>query len=140
MEPLLPNKKDSQTIKKLLEAMELSAPPVASDLRILVERHGPGLPADYLEFISKHDGANGEVGDKYLSIYTIADVLGVAEAKADTPDNQFLIVASTGYFHYGLRAGVFYELDLMDDSYQVAMGTYFAEFLQQFDARTWDED
>lgn len=134
---------DSQansSIWELTKTLELNSKPAADELNTLLKLHGPDLPADYLDFISKHDGADGKLCDNYLSIYTIADVLGVAKVSEDAPDSQFLLVASTGYFHYGVRAGTFYELDMLEDTYQVIMGTGFAEFLQKFKARNWEDE
>lgn len=134
------NSEEEAVIGELTKNLALNTEPDEHKLAKLIKRYGAILPADYLDFISKHDGADGDMGDNYMSIHAISDVLDVAEASTDEPISQFLVVASTGYFCYGVKASVFYELDRYEDDYKVELGASFAEFLRNFSVRNWEHD
>lgn len=97
------------------------------------------LPNDYIEFMSLHDGSEGDVGQNYISIWPIRDVIEVTlfHRTNETPYRQFIIFGSTGYFHYGIYSQVVYELDLIDDGYREEIGSNFSEFLKAFSKRQW---
>ncbi|QHW01043.1 SMI1/KNR4 family protein [Spirosoma endbachense] len=121
----------------LISNLTLNDKPDNGAFSRLADRYSTVLSSDYLAFIRLHNGANGLVGDNYLSIWPIADVLEVTELHQinDDPYKQFVIIGSTGYFHYGVRDRVFYELDMIDDSYSREMGGNFVDFLRALKAQ-----
>lgn len=124
--------------EELISNLSLNDKPDNSEFSELADRYSAVLPSDYLEFIRLYNGADGIVGDNYLSLWTIADVIEVTQSHQadDDPYKQFVIIGSTGYFHYGVRERVFYELDMIDDSYSKEMGNNLTDFLRTFKYHT----
>ena len=120
--------------EELINNLSLNDKPEDSEFSELVDRYSSVLPSDYLDFIRLHNGADGLVGDNYLSLWPIADVLEVTQSHQVDDDSykKFVIIGSTGYFHYGIRDRVFYELDMIDDSYSKEVGNSLTDFLRTF--------
>ena len=120
--------------EELISDLSLNGKPENSEFFELVDRYSSVLPSDYLDFIRLHNGADGLIGDNYLSLWPIADVLQVTQSHQvdKDPYKQFVIIGSTGYFHYGIRDRVFYELDMIDDSYSKEVGNSLTNFLRTF--------
>ena len=120
--------------EELINNLSLNNKPDNSEFSELVDRYNSVLPSDYLEFIRLHNGADGLVRDNYLSLWPIADVVEVTQSHQvdNDPYKQFVIIGSTGYFHYGIRDRVFYELDMIDDSYSKEVGNSLTNFLRTF--------
>jgi hypothetical protein len=120
--------------EELISDLSLNDKPESSEFFELVDRYSSVLPSDYLDFIRLHNGADGLIGDNYLSLWPIADVLQVTQSHQvdEDPYKQFVIIGSTGYFHYGIRDRVFYELDMIDDSYSKEVGNSLTNFLRTF--------
>ena len=122
--------------REMIQVLDLNPKPTTEELNDLNKLYSSKLPPDFLEFISEHNGADGELNDNYLSIWTIQDILDVASvSNEDDSHSKFLLVGSTGYFKYGVYNGTFYELDMLDETYQIDMGKSFTEFLYEFSKR-----
>ncbi|OZI05352.1 hypothetical protein BWI93_25935 [Siphonobacter sp. BAB-5385] len=124
---------------ELVNGLVFNKKPTNETLANLIALHGPDLPNDYLEFMSLHDGAEGDVGQNYISIWPIQDVIQITQFHRthQTAYHQFIILGSSGYFHYCIYNRMIYELDLIDDEYREAIGSSFSEFLQAFSKRQW---
>ncbi len=121
---------------EVIQVLDLNPKPTAEELNELTNLYNSELPSDYLEFISEYNGADGEINDNYLSMWPIRDILDVASVSdGDNFHSKFLLVASTGYFKYGIFNNTFYELDMLEDTYQIDMGKSFTEFLHAFSIR-----
>ncbi|MGA0557683.1 SMI1/KNR4 family protein [Larkinella sp. VNQ87] len=120
--------------EELISNLSLNDKPNNNEFSELVDRYSSVLSSDYLEFIRLHNGADGLVGDNYLSLWPIADVLEVTQSLQadDDPYKEFVIIGSTGYFHYGVRDRVFYELDMIDRNYSKEVGNNLTDFLRTF--------
>jgi hypothetical protein len=120
--------------EKLINNLTLNDRPSNTEFSELINRYSSVLSSDYLEFIQLHNGADGLVGDNYLSLWPIADVLEVTQSHQvdNDPYKRFVIIGSTGYFHYGVYDRIYYELDMIDDGYSKTMGSNLTDFLRAF--------
>lgn len=127
---------DFHPFHNVIQVLDLHPKPPLEELNELTNLYSSELPVDYLEFISKYDGGEGMLNNNYLMMWTVQDIVGVAAARAEEGfHSEFLLVASTGYFHYGIFDNAFYELDMFEETYQIEMGRSFTEFLYRFSIR-----
>ena len=68
--------------QRLLDGVAHRAPADPAAVQQLGERAGVELPRDYLDFLARSDGGEGEVGAGYLEVWPIARVLGQLEVEA----------------------------------------------------------
>lgn len=65
----------NENIKKLIEKMELNHPATKEGLNVAELESGIKFPAQYVDFISEFNGAEGNVGENsYLAIWPIEDI------------------------------------------------------------------
>jgi len=87
------------------------------------------ISPDYLEFMKNFDGGEGTVGEKYLAIWNINDVLKTSQfyKKEDSifHENYFVFGSNSGIFTYAFnkKNGEIEELDLYEMDYKRTMGT-----------------
>jgi hypothetical protein len=63
-------------------------------VRAAAGAHGVELPGDYVEFMGESDGALGDVGEEYLELWPVQEILETAVG--ETPYEGVLLFAGNG--------------------------------------------
>jgi len=94
------------------------------------------VPADLIPFISQFDSAEGSVGEHYLAIWNLEDIVEVNKQYENDPvfSKYYIFGSSGGTFHYAFNkeTGKIYELDLYDDEYNKYVGDSITEFIENY--------
>ncbi len=96
------------------------------------------FPTDYQEFISVYNGGEGSLGEDYLALWSIADMLDTEQFyKKEDPvffEKYWIFASNTGIFRYAFEksTGRIVEIDPYEDEYAVFMGNTLQEFLINF--------
>ena len=92
-------------------------------------------PLGYIEFITNFNGANGDIGEDFLSIWTIEETLEINEmSKKDESgfyETHWVFAGNTGIFQYVFEkeTGKIFESDPYELDHKVFMGISFEEFI-----------
>lgn len=117
------------------ELFYLNPPSAKFLLDDLIVKMGCKCADDYLDFMSKFNGGEGQIGDRILALWTIEEQIEVNSLL----DNEDTVFASK-YWIFGSNSGIFQyvfdknngeilEIDRYDDAYRERMGTTLAEFI-----------
>lgn len=94
------------------------------------------FPQDLIAFISQFDSAEGAIGEHYIAIWSLDDIVEVnRQYENDSVFGKYYIFGSSGgTFHYAFNkeTGKIYELDLYDDEYNKYVGDSLTEFIENY--------
>jgi hypothetical protein len=99
-------------------------------------------PRDYLEFIKTYNGGEGNLGEDYLYLWNIEDMVAVNEVYEEEEETlykkYYCFASNTGIFRYAFEkaTGKIFEIDPYEESYQLYMGKSLEEFLINFSKKT----
>lgn len=122
-------------IQELLNSLRCNPPAHENDLARLRGLFHNSIDSDFLDFITYADGAEGDVKDNYLMIYSIHDIIEVFHLNNTDPDySSIFVFASNGgiiklAFSVQAPHRVFL-IDYYDFNLNTVLGNSFAEFIQ----------
>jgi hypothetical protein len=83
-----------EELRSLTRGLETREPGDVEAVRAAAGAHGVELPGDYLEFMGESDGALGDVGEEYLELWPLQEILETAVG--ETPYEGVLLFAGNG--------------------------------------------
>ncbi len=113
----------------------LNEAPKKSILNDLIDKMDFKYPNDYIEFITKVNGGEGQVGDRFLALWTVEEQI---------ESNSYLMINDSNFFSkywiFGSNGGMMkyvfeketgsiLEIDPYDDTYSVEMGNSLSELV-----------
>ncbi len=113
----------------------LNPNPSNSEIDLLKEAMCFKYPIDYLAFISSHDGGEGELGEGYLALWSIKDMIETNSIqKIDMPafyNHHWVFGSNSGVFQYvfNKKSGLITEIDPYEEDYKLIMGETFQDFI-----------
>lgn len=122
-------------IQKLLVDFKMGSLPAKEDVSELIEKIDFDIDKDYLDFIKTYNGGEGFVGEEFLSLWFISDIIKMNPYyKEDTyAKSIFFFGSNGGDAGYGFRKsdGVVFEVPYIDMSQEcsIMLGSNFKEFL-----------
>jgi hypothetical protein len=100
-------------LRDLVANLDTRPPGDVAALKAAAGAHGVELPGDYLDFMASSDGADGNVGERYIELWPVQRVLETA--LGETPYDGVLLFAGNGantiYGFDGQSAGEIVEGD-----------------------------
>jgi hypothetical protein len=87
-----------ERLSELLGNLEQREPPAATTVDTLVQAaavHGVELPSAHLDFMRRSDGGEGDVGETWLELWSVARILNQAE-DAEHPYEEVFLFAGDG--------------------------------------------
>lgn len=98
------------------------------------QKRGVNLPDDFEEFLLRSDGCNGELGEGYLQLWSVGELIGADDYEFfPSGQNRFLIGSNAGSTAYAVYDGNFISVPFVfsgpiEEEIEV-LGRNFAEFV-----------
>ena len=118
---------------------KFSLEPAVSEkaLTEFLSKNASTIPSDYLDFIRYSNGGEGPIGNNYLSLWQVEDIVKMNEEyETDLYAPGYLIFGSDGggsAFAFDKKDGAivsFQFIGMLVDDKPILMGKTFAEFLE----------
>ncbi|HMO40281.1 MAG TPA: SMI1/KNR4 family protein [Saprospiraceae bacterium] len=116
----------------------LNPNPSNSEIDLLKEAMCFKYPIDYFAFISSHNGGEGELGEGYLALWSIKDMIETNSIqKTGMPefyDKYWIFGSNSGVFQYVFdkKNGLIIEIDPYEENHKVVIGETFQDFITDF--------
>jgi cell wall assembly regulator SMI1 len=128
-----------ERLQDLVAGLEKRPPADVDALLKVAAGHGVELPPDYVEFMAESDGGDGDIGSRWLELWSVDEITETAEAPEPRYDGVLLFAGDGSNTVYGfdsLRGNEIVEGDwigLRRDEL-IARGRTLTDFLRRLAA------